>query len=106
MKGERARAALGLGRQLTWEHQTWHVTKVASAIPISARHAIHASAVCTNIIPRMAGVVMSRRKASERRGPSMSERKPTITRMTMLVDTAAMLPEPICFLVRSSEAFM
>merc|ERR1719267_10648 len=47
-------------------------------MPMRARHAIHASADCTNIMPVMAG-------------------------MTMLVETAAMLPWPICFLERLSD---
>ena len=35
----------------------------------------------------------------------VSEMKPVMARMTMLVETAAMLPWPICFLVRSSDDF-
>merc|ERR1719502_322563 len=72
-------------------------------MPMRARHAIHASADCTNIMPTMAGEVTKRRNERARRGPSMSQMKPVMARMTMLVETAAMLPWPICFLERLSD---
>merc|ERR1719267_455768 len=47
-------------------------------MPMSARHAIHASADCTNIMPTMAGEVTKRRNERARRGPRMSQMKPDI----------------------------
>merc|ERR1719502_1228548 len=51
-------------------------------MPMSARHAIHASADCTNIMPTMAGEVTKRRNERARRGPRMSQMKPVMARMT------------------------
>ena len=64
-------------------------------MPMIARQAIHALASWTNIMPTIAGQVISSKKARQRRGPIKSDKKPTRARMTMLVETAAMLPEPI-----------
>ena len=68
-----------------------------------ARQAMKPSALLTHCMPRMAGQVTKSRNASARRGPSMSQRKPVVARMTMLVETAEMLAVPIWGLVRPSE---
>ena len=87
------------------EHHTCEVTKVARPMPMKARHAIQPLASVTKYMPRMGGHVIKRRKESARRGPSMSQRKPVTTRITMLVETAEMLPSPICDLTMLSEVF-
>merc|ERR1712100_600321 len=62
------------------------------------RQAIQPAAFCTNMMPKMAGVVTHRRNVTPRRGPRMSQMIPVQKR-------ARMLPVPICGLVRLSEVF-
>merc|ERR1719238_815152 len=69
------------------------------------RQAIQPAAFCTNMMPKMAGVVTQSRNVTPRRGPSMSQMIPVQKRATMLAATARMLPVPICGLVRLSEVF-
>ena len=85
------------------EHQTCEQTKVASERPMMQRQAIQAAALCTNIMPTMAGVVTHSRNVTPRRGPRMSQMIPVQKRATMLAATARMLPVPISLLVRLRE---
>merc|ERR1719326_2378324 len=62
------------------------------------RQAIQPAAFCTNMMPKMAGVVTHRRNVTPRRGPRMSQMIPVQKR-------ARMLAVPICGLVRLSEVF-
>ena len=55
------------------EHQTCEQTKVASERPMMQRQAIQPAAFCTNMMPKMAGVVTHRRNVTPRRGPRMSQ---------------------------------
>merc|ERR1719247_2514517 len=68
-----------------------------------ARQPIQPAASWTNIMPTSAGQVTRRRKATARRGPIMSHRKPVTARMTMLEETARMLPVPMSVFFRFSE---
>merc|ERR1719201_2656874 len=60
------------------------------------RQAIQPAAFCTNMMPRMAGVVTHSRNVTPRRGPSMSQMIPVQKR-------AKMLPRPISLLLRLRE---
>merc|ERR1719454_843504 len=48
------------------------------------RQAIQPAAFCTNMMPKMAGVVTQSRNVTPRRGPSMSQMIPVQKRATML----------------------
>ncbi len=61
------------GSWRTWAHQTWEHTKVARERPMIMRQTIQPAASCTNIMPKMAGVVIHSRNVTPRRGPSMSQ---------------------------------
>ena len=108
------------GPRRACEHQTWQVTKVARPMPMKARQAMKALAevllaqlpsssttsqlaLGMKSMPRMGGEETKTRRASDLRGPKMSQRKPTTARITMLVETAEMFASPIWALVRSSE---
>lgn len=75
MEGIGVRAACGgvVGSWRTCAHQTCEQTKVARERPMIMRQAIQPAASCTNIMPKMAGVVIHSRNVTPRRGPRMSQ---------------------------------
>jgi hypothetical protein len=64
-------------------HQTCEVTKVARPMPIKPRHTMKPAADSTKSMPSAAGQMMKQRKASVRRGPSMSQTYPVTCRATV-----------------------
>ena len=71
----RAARGAGGGSWRTWAHQTCEQTKVARERPMIMRQTIQPAALCTNIMPKMAGVVIHRRNVTPRRGPITSAMK-------------------------------